>query len=494
MIITLSIGRFANLDTMRAFVFLTALLLGLAQQAPLAQAQAQAQPAAPQTVVGSGPLVGTADLLYGQVFRLMSAKPGQPGPKPSRQPLQKGAQLFQGDTLETGENGHVYIATVDQAFISIRPNSRLTIESYQASPGNANNTAIRFTLHQGVARFVSGQAVSAAKNRFRLNTPVAAIGVRGTDFTVFTTSTVTRASVLSGRIAVSPFNESCQASGLGPCRGASSLDLAAGDVPVIELTRGDQLPKLLQSEELAPDRLVPPRPDERPSQRSSGRSSERSTERASGSGAAAAASSGISVGSAGAAAEASPVNSALAEVKADDRLLNPQSLPPAVLNWGRWKALADMPAGELNDSGLVDTQVAAILGSYLLRVSSTAVLPLPQTGKVGFVLRDHEVFLVQPNGKATALGVQSPELLIDFPSQRFSTRLDLTGAQDGVLSFRSSGGITATGLLMNDQAEQPATLLRGVVAGPGGSQAGYLFEQRLGPEQGRVSGATRWAR
>ena len=494
MIITLSIGRFANLDIMRAFVFLTALLLGLAQQAPLAQAQAQAQPAAPQTVVGSGPLVGTADLLYGQVFRLMSAKPGQPGPKPSRQPLQKGAQLFQGDTLETGENGHVYIATVDQAFISIRPNSRLTIESYQASPGNANNTAIRFTLHQGVARFVSGQAVSAAKNRFRLNTPVAAIGVRGTDFTVFTTSTVTRASVLSGRIAVSPFNESCQASGLGPCRGASSLDLAAGDVPVIELTRGDQLPKLLQSEELAPDRLVPPRPDERPSQRSSGRSSERSTERASGSGAAATASSGISVGSAGAAAEASPVNSALAEVKADDRLLNPQSLPPAVLNWGRWKALADIPAGELNDSGLVDTQVAAILGSYLLRVSSTAVLPLPQTGKVGFVLRDHEVFLVQPNGKATALGVQSPELLIDFPSQRFSTRLDLTGAQDGVLSFRSSGGITATGLLMNDQAEQPATLLRGVVAGPGGSQAGYLFEQRLGPEQGRVSGATRWAR
>ena len=494
MIITLSIGRFANLDTMRAFVFLTALLLGLAQQAPLAQAQAQAQPAAPQTVVGSGPLVGTADLLYGQVFRLMSVKPGQPGPKPSRQPLQKGAQLFQGDTLETGENGHVYIATVDQAFISIRPNSRLTIDSYQASPGNANHTAIRFTLHQGVARFVSGQAVSAAKNRFRLNTPVAAIGVRGTDFTVFTTSTVTRASVLSGRIAVSPFNASCQASGLGPCRGASSLDLAAGDVPVIELTRGDQLPKLLQSEELAPDRLVPPRPDERPSQRSSGRSSERSTERASGSGAAAAASSGISVGSAGAAAEASPVNSALAEVKAEDRLLNPQSLPPAVLNWGRWKALADIPAGELNDSGLVDTQVAAILGSYLLRVSSTAVLPLPQTGKVGFVLRDHEVFLVQPNGKATALGVQSPELLIDFPSQRFSTRLDLTGAQDGVLSFRSSGGITATGLLMNDQAEQPATLLRGVVAGPGGSQAGYLFEQRLGPEQGRVSGATRWAR
>ncbi len=259
------------------------------------------------------------------------------------------------------------------------------------------------------------------------------------------------------------------------------------------------MPRLLQSEELAPDRLVPPRPDERPSERPTEKSSDKSSERPSGS-KVAGASSGAAPGSgsvasrASATAEASPANAALAEVKADDRLVNPQGLPPAVLNWGRWRTLADIPAAQLEDPGLVNAQVAAILGSYLLRVTSTAVLPLPQTGRVGFVLRDYEAFLVQPNGTTTALGVQSPELLIDFSSQRFSTRLELTGAPAGALPFRSSGGITATGLLMNDQAEQPANLLRGVVAGPGGSQAGYLFEQRLSPELGRVSGATRWAR
>jgi hypothetical protein len=455
MIITLSIGCFVNLLNMRALglflLCIRASLLALLAAGP---------------VLAAGNAVGVADLLYGQVTRFSAGAA-------SGEPLRKGAQVFQGDTLETGSNGHIYIATVDQAFISVRPNTRLTVNSYKASVANPSDTAIQFTLHQGVARFVSGQAVAAAKNRFRLNTPVAAIGVRGTDFTVFTTSTVTRASVMSGRIAVSPFNESCLASSLGPCRGASSLDLAAGELPVIELTRGDQLPRLLQSEDLTPDRLVPPRPDERPASKTK--------------------SSSASVVSA-VTAEAAPASSALAEVNADKRMVNPQGLPAAVLNWGRWRALADLPAAELNEPALVNAQVAAILGPYLLRVSNTAVVPLPQSGRVGFVLRDHEAFLVQPNGQALALGVQSPELLIDFTSQRYSTRLELTGGQNGVISFRSSGGITATGGLMNDQAEQPAAFLRGLVAGPGGSQAGYLFEQRLGENQGRVSGATRWAR
>lgn len=453
---------------MRLLLFVIVLLIGFVQQAPLARAQAPA----PQTVAHEGLLVGTADLLFGQVFRLSMAKP-------SRQPLEKGAQLFQGDTLETGGDGHVYVATVDKGFISIRPNSRLTIESYQASLTNANETAIRFTLHQGVARFVSGQAVSAAKNRFRLNTPVAAIGVRGTDFTVFTSASVTRASVLSGRIAVSPFNDTCLASGLGACRGSSTVDLGAGGVPVIELTRGDKLPRLLQSEELAPDRLIPPRPDEQPSKRLSDSGGTTSSD--------------ISRDSVGLVSQALPANAGLAEVKADRRLINPESLAPPVLNWGRWKSLADISAAELHEE-LVNARVAAILGPYLLRVSNAAVMPLPQNGRVGFVLRDYEAFLVPPNGKATALGVQSPELLIDFSNQRFSTRLELTGAQAEALSFRSSGGITATGLLMNDQAEQPTKLLRGVIAGPGGSQAGYLFEQRLSDGLGKVSGATRWVR
>lgn len=437
-----------------------------------------AQAPAPQTGLGGTPVVGIADLLYGNVTRLSLAKPGEP--QGQAQPLKKDAQLFQGDTIETDDNGYVYIVTVDQAFISIRPKSRLTIESYHISSGNINQTAIRFTLHRGVARFVSGQAISAAKNRFRLNTPVAAIGVRGTDFTVFTTDVVTRASVLSGRIALSPFNESCLPAGLGTCHGSSSLDLAAGGVPVIELTRGDQMPKLLRSEELAPDRLVPPRPDEQPAQKTSTKATRSNPEPAS---------SGVYQ-----AAQTTPETSVLAEIKADDRLGNPVGPSSSVIDWGRWKAIADIPADDLDYADLVDAQVAAILGPYVLNVSNTALLKLPQTGKVGFVLQEFEAFLVKPDGTARALSVQDTELLVDFSRNRFSTRLNLMGSEHGAVVFQSSGGITSRGRLMNDQAEQPTQLLRGVIAGPEGSQAGYLFEQHLSNGLGNISGATRWAR
>lgn len=41
---------------------------------------------------------------------------------------------------------------------------------------------VRFRLDRGVARAISGAAAEGARERFRLNTPLVAIGVRGTDF------------------------------------------------------------------------------------------------------------------------------------------------------------------------------------------------------------------------------------------------------------------------------------------------------------------------
>ena len=48
-------------------------------------------------------------------------------------------------------------------------------------------------------RSVTGQWGEASRDRFRLNTPIAAIGVKGTDFVVKVENGKTFASVLSGR-------------------------------------------------------------------------------------------------------------------------------------------------------------------------------------------------------------------------------------------------------------------------------------------------------
>ena len=116
--------------------------------------------------------------------------------------LKVGDVVSQGDALVTGATGHLHIRTVDKGFLALRPNSRARIELYEFAPGNPAGTRIRLTLDAGVMRSVSGEGAQAARQNFRLNTPVAAIGIRGTDFSVSTTDALTRAVVRSGAIVV----------------------------------------------------------------------------------------------------------------------------------------------------------------------------------------------------------------------------------------------------------------------------------------------------
>jgi hypothetical protein len=491
-IITLSIGCFVNLLNMRAFglflLCIRASFLALLAAGP---------------VLAAGNAVGVADLLYGQVMRFSAGAA-------SGEPLRKGAQVFQGDTLETGSEGHLYIVTVDQAFISVRPNSRLTVNSYKANIANPNDTAIQFTLHQGVARFVSGQAVAAAKNRFRLNTPVAAIGVRGTDFTVFTTSTVTRASVMSGRIAVSPFNESCLAFSLGPCRSVSSLDLAAGDLPVIELTRGDQLPRILQSEDLKPDRLVPPRPEERP--RSSQNSREDATDptrhpdqlppvRTTENGLASRSVTGrepmtsLSKTPGELVIEKADL---LADVVAENQLERFDTASNehgALLNWGRWRAIADLPVNVSGAGTTSTSKVVAVLDPYLLETRDTTRFLLQTSGQFSFDLLGYEAFLIGQGDVAQPVNVLGASLRIDFSSQRFHTKLEFQDqGMDRLSTLEASGAVSNTGKFSNDGVGQPGVIVRGALTGQLSTQAGYLFQKSIDGGESKILGATRWAR
>ena len=91
----------------------------------------------------------------------------------------------------------------------MRPNSTLEVVEYLFDGDDPSKSAVKFNLQEGVARSISGEAAKAARDRFRLNTPVAAIGVRGTDFVVGADSSSTRALVNEGSIVISPFSASC---------------------------------------------------------------------------------------------------------------------------------------------------------------------------------------------------------------------------------------------------------------------------------------------
>ncbi|MBT4146596.1 MAG: FecR domain-containing protein [Gammaproteobacteria bacterium] len=167
--------------------------------------------------------VGEVSLLIGSVV----ATDGQG----AKRTLNRGAFVYEKDMIETAAGGHAHLHFVDDAVISLRPNSRLRIDSYVYNIGNPDKNSIRLNLDSGVLRSLSGKASQDAHDRFRLNTPIAAVGVLGTDFIVRSESERMWAAVYSGAIAVAPFDkQGCHSGGLGACSNALRLSAKMGDL------------------------------------------------------------------------------------------------------------------------------------------------------------------------------------------------------------------------------------------------------------------------
>ncbi len=163
------------------------------------------------------------------------------------QAVARGQLIRAGDKIETAAGGHVHVRFVDGGLVSVRPLSRLHIEDYR-NQGAQNLAAIRFKLDVGVMRSVTGEWGEAHRDRFRLNTPVAAIGIKGTDFVVKAENASTLVSVKTGAIEMSPLEGACALS-LGVCSGERSVLLSAD-------MQGQMLEYLKQNDKSGP-RLVP---------------------------------------------------------------------------------------------------------------------------------------------------------------------------------------------------------------------------------------------
>jgi hypothetical protein len=162
----------------------------------------------------------------------------------ARQLIAPGTMIRPSDRIHTESNGHVHIRFIDQALVSVRPDSRLEIVQYDFRPDQPSNTSIKLNLEEGVTRSISGRGATSARDRFRLNTPIAAIGVRGTDFVVSASQQSVRASVNEGVIVMAPFSSECSAATFGPCL-ANAIELTDSALQILEIQGATGVPELL---------------------------------------------------------------------------------------------------------------------------------------------------------------------------------------------------------------------------------------------------------
>lgn len=95
--------------------------------------------------------------------------------------LAKGEEVFQGDTIKTAPKSFAVIKFSDGGKVTVRPGTVLVIDEY-AYGGDNDGSALK--LVKGGLRALTGAIAKQNPDAYRVNTPVATMGVRGTEFDV----------------------------------------------------------------------------------------------------------------------------------------------------------------------------------------------------------------------------------------------------------------------------------------------------------------------
>ena len=93
--------------------------------------------------------------------------------------LQPGDPVFQGDVLETGEEGTVGIVFIDDSTFALDEDGRMVLDELIFDPQSTEGKS-SLTVVQGAFTFVSGKIAQSGPDAMKVSTPVATLGIRGT--------------------------------------------------------------------------------------------------------------------------------------------------------------------------------------------------------------------------------------------------------------------------------------------------------------------------
>jgi hypothetical protein len=122
------------------------------------------------------------------------------GTPPDRRRVQVNTRdaVYRNEVMETVAGGAMRIRFGDATSLRIGSESLVTLDEYVYAPYK-RTSKMMLTMSKGVFRFVTGKM---AKRSYRILTPTATIGVRGTDFLVAVTDTSTEIDLYEGEIEV----------------------------------------------------------------------------------------------------------------------------------------------------------------------------------------------------------------------------------------------------------------------------------------------------
>lgn len=148
-------------------------------------------------------------------------------PDGSSRLLESGARVESGSKIITGANGFALLRFDDGQLIALEKDTDFSIEQYRYNRAEPGAGSAFFSMLRGSLRAITGLIGQSNKAAFRLNTPTATIGIRGSDWMAALLQNNLYTGVNSG--------------GIGISNAAGSLGLSAGQYSATLGTNASQL-------------------------------------------------------------------------------------------------------------------------------------------------------------------------------------------------------------------------------------------------------------
>lgn len=157
--------------------------------------------AAAYPAVGLAAGSATVDFSVGTVLAI--------SPSGASRTIGKGATLLAGETIRTGEDGRAQLRFSDGALMSLQPKTEFRIDEFVFNGKPDGKEKGLFTLITGGFRTITGLVGRVNRDAYKVNTAVATVGIRGTEYSVlFTGGTEGKLSLATGEGSIEVCNQS----------------------------------------------------------------------------------------------------------------------------------------------------------------------------------------------------------------------------------------------------------------------------------------------
>lgn len=117
---------------------------------------------------------GHADFVIGNVEAV--------APDGARRTLTKGGEINAGESVNTGSGARAQIRFSDGGYVSLQPDTLFRLDDYNYESKPTGKEKSFFSLLKGGLRTITGMIGRINRDNYRLVTPVATIGIRGTGY------------------------------------------------------------------------------------------------------------------------------------------------------------------------------------------------------------------------------------------------------------------------------------------------------------------------